>query len=119
MSALRPKIPWHGFWRKMEESNPYRYQHHRVQTGSPTTERHLPETKKPRAMARLIFLSGQTQIRQPTLNILLICSLKSKHVMNIFCDFLRIIANDERILHWLIKTEECRIECILNFPANG
>jgi len=32
----------------MEESNPYRYQHHRVQTGSPTTERHLPETKKPR-----------------------------------------------------------------------
>ena len=30
------------YWRKMEESNPYRYQHHRVQTGSPTSERHLP-----------------------------------------------------------------------------
>lgn len=40
------------YWRKMEESNPYRYQHHRVQTGSPTSERHLPETKRP-ALASL------------------------------------------------------------------
>lgn len=31
-------------WRKIEESNPYRYQHLRVQTGLPTTERNLPNS---------------------------------------------------------------------------
>ncbi len=64
-------------------------------------------------------LIGQTQIRQPTLNILLICSLKCKHVMTIFCNFPHAFAIVKRILQRLVQTEECRVDNLLNFPADG
>ena len=80
---------------------------------------HPPETEKPRTMARLGVLIGQTQIRQPTLNILLICSLKCKHVMTIFCNFPHAFAIVKRILQRLVQAEERRVDNLLNFPADG
>lgn len=64
-------------------------------------------------------LIGQTQIRQPTLNILLICSLKCKHVMTIFCNFPHTFAIVKRILQRLVQAEERRVDNLLNFPADG
>lgn len=64
-----------------------------------------PEMKKPRTMARLGVLIGQTQIRQPTLNILLICSLKCKHVVTLFCNFPHAFAIVKRILQRLVQAE--------------
>lgn len=78
-----------------------------------------PESKKPRTMARLGVLIGQTQIRQPTLNILLICSLKCKHVVTLFCNFPHAFAIVKRILQRLVQAEERRVDNLLNFPADG
>lgn len=75
--------------------------------------------KKPRMMEGLGVLIGQTQIRQPTLNILLICSLKCKHVMTIFCNFPHAFAIVKRILQRLVQAEERRVDNLLNFPADG
>lgn len=49
-------------WWKAKESNPYRFQQLRVQTGLPATERHLPETKKPSATAGLLVMFAEGEI---------------------------------------------------------
>lgn len=75
--------------------------------------------KKPRTMAGIGVLIGQTQRRQPTLNILLICSLKCKHIMTIFCNFPHAFAIVKRILQRLVQAEERRVDNLLNFPPDG
>ena len=88
-------------------------------TSLPKSPDRIAGIKKPRTMARLGVLIGQTQIRQPTLNILLICSLKCKHVMTIFCNFPHAFAIVKRILQRLVQAEERRVDNLLNFPADG
>ena len=88
-------------------------------TSQPKSPDRIEGIKKPRMMARLGVLIGQTQIRQPTLNILLICSLKCKHVMTIFCNFPHAFAIVKRILQRLVQAEERRVDNLLNFPADG
>lgn len=88
-------------------------------TTLPKSPDRITGIKKPRTMARLGVLIGQTQIRQPTLNILLICSLKCKHVMTIFCNFPHAFAIVKRILQRLVQAEERRVDNLLNFPADG
>ena len=64
----------------MEESNPYRYQHLRVQTGSPTSERHLPEMKKATQLRSLQYgvyynqyrTNTQTQSASPMITMILL-----------------------------------------------
>ncbi|EGD5034398.1 hypothetical protein DTY78_07275 [Escherichia coli] len=65
-----------------------------------------PQIKKPRTMARLGIHSCHTQQRQHIRFILLICSLKSKRVMRIFCNFPHIFAIVKRILQRLVQTEQ-------------
>lgn len=88
-------------------------------TSLPKSPDRIAGIKKPRTMARLGVLIGQTQIRQPTLNILLICSLKCKHVMTIFCNFPHAFAIVKSILQRLVQAEERRVDNLLNFPADG
>lgn len=79
----------------------------------------MPQIKKPRTMARLGVLIGLTQKWQHTLNIMLICSLESKNVINFFCYFFHTIATDESILQWLIQAIKRGIKDILHLTADG